>query len=167
MTFFRRRPFLLLPASAAALLAALAGCSSGDVRAQVEPPPAPPADVAELCAALHGELPETVAGEDRSATVPASGLTAAWGGGAIVLRCGIPKPVDLILATATTGQVEVNGVGWLIEKQRADGSFRFVTGGRQAYVEVVVDKAHATDAGLLVPLGPAIAKAIPAGSSLH
>ncbi|MFJ5551632.1 DUF3515 domain-containing protein [Streptomyces sp. NPDC093225] len=162
-----RLRLLMLPVLAAAL--ALAGCSSGDARAEVTPPPAPPADVAKLCAALHDALPETVAGQDREDPEPASDLTAAWGGAAIVLRCGVPKPVDLISALADTsaGQVEVNGVGWMIGKRREDGSVRFVTASRLAYVEVVVDEEHATDAGLVVPLGPAIEKTVPQGVSSY
>ncbi|MFJ7153753.1 DUF3515 domain-containing protein [Streptomyces sp. NPDC101118] len=164
MTFSRLRP-LCLPVLAACL--ALAGCTPGSARAEVTPPPAPPADVVAMCSALHGALPETVAGLDREDPEPSSDLTAAWGGAAIVLRCGVPKPLDLISDAQSTGQVEVNGVGWLIGKRRDDGSFRFVTGGRLAYVEVVVDREHATDAGLLVAFGPAVEKSVPVGISSY
>lgn len=158
---FHRRPFRL-----AALLAflALAGCAPGDSEARVDPPAAPPAGVAGLCAALHGELPQTVAGLARTVTEPVSDLTAAWGGSAIVLRCGIPKPPEM--ADPKQEGVEVNGVGWLLEKT-SGGGFRFITGARLAYTEVRVDKEHATDAGLLVGLSAAVAKSVPEGISSY
>ncbi|MEU8776474.1 DUF3515 domain-containing protein [Streptomyces sp. NPDC048606] len=159
-----RRPFRLLVLSAAPALVALAGCAPGDSEARVEPPPAPPAEVAKLCAALHEELPRSVAGLARTTTEPASDLTAAWGGSAIVLRCGIPKPPEM--ADPKQEGVEVNGVGWLLQKA-PDGGFRFVTGSRLAYTEVRVDKEHATDAGLLVDLSAAVAKAVPVGISSY
>ncbi|MGW1763216.1 DUF3515 domain-containing protein [Streptomyces sp. NPDC002073] len=134
MTSIRRRPFRL-PALAAAALLALAGCSSGDARAQVDPPPAPPADLAQLCAALHRELPAEVAGEDRLDPEPASELTAAWGGAAIVLRCAVPRPPEM--DDPKSDGVDVDGVGWLVQRL-PDGASRFTTTYRKAYVEVTV-----------------------------
>lgn len=87
-----RRPLRVPALSVLASVLALAGCTPGDSVARVDPPPTPPADVAGFCAALHKELPETVAGLARAEAAPESDLTAAWGGSAIVLRCGIPKP---------------------------------------------------------------------------
>jgi hypothetical protein len=59
--------------------------------------------------------------------------------------------------------VEANGVGWLLQKL-SDGSFRFTTTLRQAYVEVTIPKDR-TGRGLapLVGLAPPIKKAIPEG----
>ncbi|MFG2980946.1 DUF3515 family protein [Streptomyces sp. NPDC048258] len=156
-----RRP-VRLPALLALL--ALAGCTPGDSEARVDPPPTPPADVAGFCAALHKELPETVAGLARTPTEPESGLTAAWGGSAIVLRCGIPKPPKM--ADPKQEGVHVNGVAWLLEKL-PDGGFRFTTGLRLAYTEVRVDKEHATDAGMLVGLSAAVAGTVPEGISSY
>ncbi|MEU3466417.1 DUF3515 domain-containing protein [Streptomyces sp. NPDC006687] len=159
-----RRPLrvLALPALVAGL--ALAGCATGPSSARVTPPPPPPADVAGLCAALHKELPETVSGLHRTATEPETDLTAAWGGSAIVLRCGIPRPAKM--ADPKTDGVEVNGVGWLVERP-ADGGLRFTTGSRLAYTEVWIDKEHATDAGMLVGLSAAVAKTVPVGISSY
>ncbi|MET9884512.1 DUF3515 domain-containing protein [Streptomyces sp. NPDC006430] len=164
---FHRRPVRppALPVLVAVL--ALAGCTPGGSEARVDPPPTPPADVAGFCAALHEELPETVAGLARTKTEPESGLTAAWGGSAIVLRCGIPKPPAM--ADPKQEGVEVNGVRWLLEKLPADsgGGFRFTTGMRLAYTEVRVDKEHATDAGMLVGLSAVVAKTLPEGISSY
>ncbi|KMO98233.1 DUF3515 domain-containing protein [Streptomyces roseus] len=162
-----RRPLRLpaLPVLVAVL--ALAGCTPGDAEARVDPPPTPPADVAGFCAALHGELPEKVAGLARAEAAPESDLTAAWGGSAIVLRCGVPKPPEM--ADPKQEGVEVNGVRWLLEKvpDSAGGGFRFITGMRLAYTEVRVDKEHATDAGMLVGLSTAVAKTVPEGISSY
>lgn len=159
-----RRPLRLLALPAVPVLLVLAGCAPGEAGADVQPPPAPPADVARLCAALHEELPKTVAGLARTGTAPASDLTAAWGGSAIVLRCGVPKPPKM--ADPEQDGVHVNGVAWLLE-QTGGGGFRFTTGMRLAYTEVLVDKEHATDAGMLVGLSEAVAKTVPEGISSY
>ncbi|MCX4528332.1 MULTISPECIES: DUF3515 domain-containing protein [unclassified Streptomyces] len=159
-----RRPFRLLALPTLAAVLALAGCAPGDSEARVDPPPTPPADVAGLCAALHEKLPEKVAGLARTTTRPASDLTAAWGGSAIVLRCGIPKPPKM--ADPDLDGLEVNGVSWLVERL-PDGGARFTTGLRLAYTEVQVDKEHGTDAGLLVGLSAAVGEAVPKGISSY
>ncbi|KOU14225.1 DUF3515 family protein [Streptomyces virginiae] len=156
-----RRPLRVLAMPVAlAVSAAVAACSPGDSEARVEPPPAPPTDVAGFCAALHKELPETVGGLARTRTEPESDLTASWGGSAIVLRCGIAKPPQML--DPKQEGVHVNDVAWLLEKT-GDGGFRFTTGMRLAYTEVRVDKEHATDAGMLVGLSTAIAATVPEG----
>ncbi|MGW6983043.1 DUF3515 domain-containing protein [Streptomyces sp. NPDC054932] len=157
----RVRALSALPASMAVM--AVAACSPGGSEARVDPPPTPPAAVAKLCAALHEELPETVAGLARTRTEPESDLTAAWGGSAIVLRCGIPKPPKM--ADPKQDGVHVNGVAWLLEERDAGsgGGFRFTTGLRLAYTEVQVDKEHATDAGMLVGLSTAVSATVPEG----
>ncbi|MGW5846460.1 DUF3515 domain-containing protein [Streptomyces sp. NPDC055254] len=160
-----RRPLRLLALPAVPVLLALPACAPDGSRVRVDPPPTPPAAVAELCAALHHKLPETVAGLARTTTEPESALTAAWGGSAIVLRCGIPKPPEM--ADPEQEGVHVNDVAWLLEKlpESAGGGFRFTTGLRKAYTEVRVDKEHATDAGMLVGLSAAIAETVPEGIS--
>lgn len=159
-----RRPLRVLALPAVSALVAVSACSPGESVARVDPPAAPPAAVGKLCADLLAELPETVAGLAWTRTEPVSGLTAAWGGSAIVLRCGIPKPPAM--ADPKQEGVHVNGVAWLLEKLD-DGGFRFTTGLRKAYTEVVVDKEHATDAGLLVGLSTAVAKTVPEGISSY
>ncbi|MEV7419908.1 DUF3515 domain-containing protein [Streptomyces sp. NPDC089919] len=155
MTSNRLRP-LLIPSLAAVL--ALAGCTSDDARAAVTPPPAPAADVAKVCAALHRELPETVAGRDRIDPEPASDLTAAWGGAAIVLRCGVPRPAKMDDPMALGA--EWDGVGWMAEELRS-GGVRFTSTYREAYVEVVVAQGVATEVGVLDPIVAAVKKTVP------
>ncbi len=59
--------------------------------------------------------------------------------------------------------VEVNGVGWLLQKEN-DGSFRFTTTLRKAYVEVTIPKDRTGDGmAPLVDLAKSVKKAIPEG----
>ncbi|SES15175.1 Protein of unknown function [Streptomyces sp. yr375] len=157
MNPFRHRPFGL---PSLALLLAVAGCSSadGETAAAV---PSPSATVTGLCRNLDKALPSTVDDLGRRDPSPESALTSGWGNPAIILRCGVERPEKMLDPQADG--VEVNGVGWLLEK-RDGGSFRFTTTLRRAYVEVTIPKDR-TENGMapLVDLAPAIKKAIPEG----
>ncbi|WPW31653.1 DUF3515 domain-containing protein [Streptomyces atratus] len=159
MTSLRRRlchPVFLGP-SVAALLLAAAGCSSTDATASITVP-TPSPEAAAYCRALHKELPKTVAGLDRGDTGTKSELTAEWGDGAIVLRCGVPRPAKMDDPMAKG--IEADGVNWLLE-QPADAGPRFTTTYRKAYVEVSLSTAYAHDASPLAAFAPAIRKTVP------
>ncbi|MFF8944737.1 DUF3515 domain-containing protein [Streptomyces sp. NPDC014864] len=143
-----------------AVLITAAGCSSSDDSATAAVPSPGPA-VTKLCRNLDRALPGTVDGLERRDPAPASALTAGWGSPAIILRCGVERPARMTDPDADGA--EVNGVGWLLEK-RGDGSFRFTTTLRKAYVEVTIPKER-TGHGVapLVGLAPAVKKAIPEG----
>jgi hypothetical protein len=130
--------------------AALSACSSG---VSVPPPsPEPSGAAAYACAALHGRLPDQVAGATTTATKPQSPLTQAWGSPAIVLRCGVPNPKAL---TATSELVTINGVDWLPEPLTQ--GYLFTTVGRVLNVEVSVPDHYSPEADALSDLGPVIA----------
>ncbi|MER5357111.1 DUF3515 domain-containing protein [Streptomyces sp. NPDC002785] len=158
MTSLRRfcRPVFLVP-SVAALLLAAAGCSSTDVAASITVP-TPSPEAAAYCRALHKELPKTVAGLDRGDTGTKSELTAEWGDGAIVLRCGVPRPAKM--DNPMSKGIEANGVNWLLE-QPEDAGPRFTTTYRKAYVELSLSTAYAHDASPLAAFAPAIRKTVP------
>ncbi|MFJ5724025.1 DUF3515 domain-containing protein [Streptomyces sp. NPDC093149] len=159
MTSLRRRfghPLFLGP-SVAALLLAAAGCTSTDATASVTVP-TPSPEAAAYCRALHKELPRTVAGLDRGDTGTKSELTAEWGDGAIVLRCGVPRPAKMDDPMAKGA--EADGVNWLLE-QPEDAGPRFTTTYRKAYVEVSASTAYAHDASLLAAFAPAVKKTVP------
>lgn len=107
-------------------------------------------------------LPKKIDGLDRNDPEPRSALTAGWGSPAIILRCGVERPAKMSDQNALSG--EVNGVGWLMEKQN-DGSYRFTTSLRRAYVEVSLPKKWVQRDGsnALVDLAAPIKKAIPEG----
>lgn len=151
------RPFGLPAAVTAVLLLAATGCSSSDAGASVAVP-RPPAAEAAFCQALEKELPDTVAGLERSDPEPGSELTAGWGDGAIVLRCGVPRPEKMSDPQAQA--VEANGVNWMLERPEGGGP-RFTSTYRKAYVEVTLDERYAHDATPLADLAAPVTKAVP------
>ncbi|MER5752922.1 DUF3515 domain-containing protein [Streptomyces sp. NPDC002088] len=160
MNFSRHRHRIVLGPPALALLVAAAGCSSADGSASAVVPSVD-AKIAKLCRNLDEALPSEVDGLNRRDPEPASALTAGWGNPAIILRCGVARPEKM--SDPEADGVEVDGVGWLLEK-RDDGAFRFTTTLRKAYLEVTIP-AKRTGDGMapLVDLAPAIKKAIPEG----
>ena len=157
VNFFRHR---LRRLPALALLIAAAGCSSADDSASAAVP-SPDAKVTKLCQNLDKALPSKVDGLSREDPEPASALTAGWGNPLIILRCGVQRPAEMDDPQADG--VEVDGVGWQLQKQD-DGSFRFTTVLRTAYVEVTIPQERAEDGmAPLVDLAPAVKKAIPEG----
>jgi hypothetical protein len=140
----RARPLL---AGLAAL--ALAGCSSG---LAVSPPNPPPTGAAAYaCSAIHGQLPDSVAGQNVTATTPKSPLTSAWGTPSIVFRCGVGTPAAL---TPTSQLLTVDGVDWLPEKLTA--GYLFTTVGRAINVELSVPSAYSPEADALADISPVI-----------
>ncbi|MFH8797435.1 DUF3515 domain-containing protein [Streptomyces sp. NPDC017941] len=149
--------------SAVALLIAAVACSATDDTASVVVP-SPAAKAAGLCRDLHAQLPEKVDGLERSDPGPASDLTAGWGDPAIILRCGVERPPEMLdPEVAKSDGVKVNGVAWLLQK-RDDGSYVFTTGLRLAYVEVTLPKER-TGGGLgpLTDFAAPIKRTIPKG----
>jgi len=160
VNFFRHRRRVVVGPPALALLITVAGCSSADDSASAAVP-SPGAGGTKLCRELDRVLPSKVDDQDRRDPEPASALTAGWGDPAIILRCGVVRPSKMDDPEADG--VEVNGVGWLLEKQD-DGSFRFTTTLRKAYVEVSLPEERTGDGmAPLVDLASAIKKAIPEG----
>lgn len=148
---------MFLGPSAAVLLLAAAGCSSTDTHASITVP-TPTSEAAAYCRALHKELPKTVAGQKRSDPEPKSELTAGWGDGAIVLRCGVDRPAKMDDPMAKGA--EADGVNWLLE-QPEDAGPRFTTTYRKAYVEVSLSTAYAHDMSPLAAFAAAVKKTVP------
>jgi hypothetical protein len=158
--FFRHRRRILVGPPVLTLLITAAGCSSADDAARAAVP-SPGAKAVEQCRKLDKVLPEKADGQNRRDPTPASALTAGWGNPAIILRCGVPRPAEM--SDPEADGVEVNGVGWLLQKQH-DGSFRFTTTLRKAYVEVRIPAGRTGDGmAPLVDLAPAIKKSVPEG----
>jgi hypothetical protein len=143
--------------SCAALLLAAAGCSFTDGAVAI-PVPTPAPEGAELCRALHRELPESVEGQKRRTADPESDLTAVWGDPAIVLRCGVPRPEKMNDPAAQA--VEADGVNWMLERQK-DGSPRFTTTYREVYVEVTLPAKYAHDVTPLAAFAEPVRKTVP------
>jgi hypothetical protein len=160
VNFFRHRHTAAFGLPVLVLLIAATGCSSADDDASAVVP-SPDAKVTKLCENLDKELPEKVNDLDRNDPEPRSALTAGWGSPAIILRCGVERPAKMNDPNADGA--EVNGVGWLVEKQD-DGSYVFTTSLRTAYVEVRLPKERADlGAGPLTDFAAPVKKAIPEG----
>ncbi|MFE0650806.1 DUF3515 domain-containing protein [Streptomyces sp. NPDC059534] len=151
------RPFGLPAATAGVLLLAAVGCSSSGAAASVEVP-SPPAAEAAFCQALAKELPDTVAGLERSDPEPGSELTAGWGDGAIVLRCGVPRPEKM--SDPTAQGIEANEVNWMLERPEGSGP-RFTSVYRKTYIEVTLDERYAHDVTPLADLAAPVRKTVP------
>lgn len=149
-----RRIAILRGLAAPCLLAALAGCGAGAVEVPVT---APDPAAARLCEGLRDRLPDTLRGEERRETRPASATTAAWGSPAIALRCGVPRPPAM---RQTSELVTVNGIAWF--PQPPDRPVTFTALGRRAYVEVTVPATYAPPGDVLIELTGAIKAALPA-----
>jgi hypothetical protein len=166
VNFFRHRLNTFFGLPVLALLIAATGCSSADDNAPAAVP-SPDTKVTELCQNLDKVLPKKVDGLGREDPEPRSALTAGWGSPAIILRCGVERPPKMVDPKVALGDDPdavgggVNGVDWLMENQD-DGSVRFTTASRLAYVEVSVPKGRDTS-GVLVDLAASVKKAIPKG----
>jgi hypothetical protein len=149
-----RSTTLARPLAGVVALVTVSACSAG---LAVSPPNPPPVGAAAYtCSAIHGGLPDDVAGHGVTATTPKSPLTSAWGQPAIVLRCGVATPAAL---TPTSSLLTVDGVDWLPEKLTQ--GYLFTTVGREVNVEVSVPDAYSPEADALADLSPAIAKLDP------
>jgi Protein of unknown function (DUF3515) len=89
-----------------ALLAA--GCSSDPP--QIDAPDLSAAD-AEACRSLVDALPETLDGHARVDATGDTAYGAAWGDPAIVLTCGVGRPLDF---NDSSTCVAVNSAGWYV-----------------------------------------------------
>ncbi|MEV7688725.1 DUF3515 domain-containing protein [Streptomyces bungoensis] len=167
MNFFRHRPLGLL---APALLIAVAGCSTADDSATVAVP-SPDAKTAKVCRDLHRVLPGKLDGRGREDPEPRSAYTAGWGSPAIILRCGVVRPPKMVDPKVAEGGDPdavaggVNGVDWLMERL-GDGTWRFTTANRVAYVQVTLPEGMSGQDGgtaVLTELAAAAKKAIPKG----
>ena len=106
------------------------------------------------CAALLADLPKTVAGQPRRLVVEK--VAGAWGDPPIILRCGVEKPPSL---KPTSRCHEVNGVGWLAERQ-SDG-YLFTTIGRKHYASLEVPGDYQPAADALADVADVIARHLP------
>lgn len=138
-------PLLRRLAAGSAVLSALG--LSACAPALVVKPADDPANPA--CAMVMLRLPEQVGGFDKRPT--SSQSTAAWGDpAAAILRCGMPKP-----APTTDPCVVVDEVDWI--SARADeGTWRFITYGREPAVEVLVSQTEMAGATALAEVASAV-----------
>lgn len=135
----------------AATLLAVSACS-GPVEVDAV---TPQAGTASLCDDLKASLPAVVDDQPLRKVKPAS-AGSAWGDPAIVLRCGVAKPVSL---TPTSQCFPVSGVDWLSEETAR--RFVFTTVGRKANIQVSVPREYDPASDALADLAEAVRTRIP------
>jgi hypothetical protein len=127
-------------AVASALL--LTACSSG-------PPEIDSGDLsaadARTCRELVADLPETLVGQAAVEVTGDQEYGAAWGDPPIVLTCGV-GPADL---TDVPGCTQVDGVGWLVPPDDAEGDrdATFTADGYRPRVQLVVPRDYLPEDG--------------------
>ncbi|MDI2129312.1 DUF3515 family protein [Yinghuangia seranimata] len=139
--------------AAAGLLTAYLVGRGGDDTVHIAVPQPPPGRIGEVCHELYAKLPADVLGGKRRDSAPVSELTAAWGSPAVVLRCGVPKPVSLRPSDPrydpSQNSVGVNGVRWVFTTEGPGKALQFTTLNREVNVEVVVPPAYGQAPGVL------------------
>ncbi|MCC2279767.1 DUF3515 domain-containing protein [Streptomyces sp. ET3-23] len=148
-----RRKWIVLAAAAvaaASVAAVLFWPGAGDGEIEAAPYSGNPA-----CEKVVAKLPADLLGKSRHDTGVRG--TAAWGGEAVVLRCGVTPPLP-----TTMRCVSVNGVDWVIDEARAerDGVRSVTTYGRRPAVEVTFFGASESAGDGLVDLTDSV-KGIP------
>lgn len=108
----------------------------------------------EECADLIHALPTLVLGQEARDVEPADAPAAAWGDPAVVLRCGVERPVQL---EASSPCLVANDVGWLADED-SESVVVFTTIGRSTYVELSVPTAYEQPGGALAELAPAVTR---------
>jgi hypothetical protein len=106
------------------------------------------------CIGMLGDLPPTVAGQPRRNVT--GKVAGAWGDPPVILRCGVEKP-DGLRPNSTCH--EVDGVGWLAERQ-PDG-WLFTTIGRKHYISLEVPSEYEPAADALADVADLVARHMP------
>lgn len=103
------------------------------------------------CGRVMAQLPDELLGEERD-SVKGPGA-ASWGGGTIVLRCG----VEPLLPTTNTC-MNVNGTDWVLDEERAErgGPRVLTTYGRIPSVELAFNEHDLLAGDALVVIDKAV-----------
>lgn len=143
----------------AVIVAAVVLRSQGSGPLALTPVPAPEARSAS-CERLLSALPEELDGGDageldrRTIAAPAPAGTAAWGAPAVVLRCGLQRPVEL---TPTSRLLEISGVQFL--ELPGPTSSTWVVVDRPVYVAVTLPAS--VGSGPLQQIAAAVRETLP------
>lgn len=163
----RRSVIRLLVLGAAAVVVATALVLwivlRGDGPVSVAVPTVTSARAIAECTALTKDAPETVGGQARRSTSPASPLTAAWGDPAITLRCGVPEPSVLVPGSAdydpSAEEIYANGVAWLYNQ--TSSGYQFIAAQRAVFIEVDVPSAYQPETNAVIDLCATVIRAVP------
>ena len=114
----------------------------------VAAPPSPSVATQRACVAVLAKLPVQLGSLAPRRTDTDSSYVVAWGNPAIVLRCGVAKPV--ILGSPQAAQlIDVNSVIWQPDPQKDRTVYTAVD--RSVYIEVTVPAGADEPLPLLAP----------------
>jgi hypothetical protein len=124
----------------------------------------PPADAATQAACLKvlEQLPTRVDGLDARQVVssPSSPFVVGWGDPAVVLRCGVARPKDLVPGSSSL-YVSASGAGGPYYDVTSSGNDQIYTAvDRAVYIEISIPAKYSS--GPLPALSEIIAGALPA-----
>ncbi|MEW1751530.1 DUF3515 family protein [Streptomyces angustmyceticus] len=142
----RSRRTRVLVGAAVALLAAASVVAYESVTSPTFGLDAAPGAGSAACARIAGGYPDEIAGAGRTSTDVEG--AAVWGDGAVIVRCGLDKPLPTKEACA-----QVDGVDWVWRTSPDDdGRTLLVTYGRAPAVEVHIDTRRAAPDAVLIDL---------------
>jgi hypothetical protein len=120
-------------------------------------PPTPANAVITVCDQLNDRLPNVLEGLQSRRTSPRSPVVHAWGGRAVVLRCGVPTPAGFSASSPQTA--DVNGVTWFQQIRPRDVVWTAIR--KTANVELTIPTSYKEHGPFLVDIGAAVAATIP------
>jgi hypothetical protein len=131
-------------------------------------PPSTSAATVSTCAQVISALPLTLDKQSlrRTESDPPSSQIEAWGDPAIVFRCGVSRPEDLVPGSSTEYILGGNRSGPYYDVTSANGAEIWTTVDRSIYVEVTVPTKY-QGADVMPPLSRAIAKVLPSVCSVN
>ncbi|MFH5823938.1 DUF3515 family protein [Georgenia sp. AZ-5] len=145
-----RRPAVVLAGAAL-----LAGCATPVTLSAGEAAPGP------TCARIIQATPDELGGLERRSTTAQA--TTAWGDPPVSVRCGVTPPGPTTDRCLSVDQGDGTTVDWIQleggeETETGQGSWSFVTYGREPAIEVVVPVEQVTGqpTAFLVDLGSAV-----------
>jgi hypothetical protein len=125
---------------------------------------APPSDAAALvpCTKVLEGLPTQVYGLDARQVVstPSSPFVVGWGNPAVVLRCGVARPKDLVPGSSALYFSATGADGPYYDVTSSGDDEIYTTIDRAVYIQISIPTKYSS--GPLPALSQIIAKAIPA-----
>ncbi|MFB8415923.1 DUF3515 family protein [Streptomyces albidoflavus] len=102
------------------------------------------------CAGVVDRVPGELAGRELAGGSPPG--VAVWGGGEVVLRCGVAPPPATVEHC-----VDIDGVHWVLEEAQRTGSTELISYGRDPAVRLTLAEGFDRTDTALIDLSAAVA----------
>ena len=127
-------------------------------------PPTPSALVSERCAHLNDQLPQDIEQLKPRVISPRTPLVHAWGDPAIVLTCGVPRPIGYSPKSSET--TAVDGIRWFEQEGTSQVVWTAISqhklpSGETVNVRLVVPTSYQGQGAFLVDLAAALHATLP------